>query len=47
MATSMSDFDKASDLFCFNKFEIEEYFIVTGDFIGLEEDWTPLNHAYS
>jgi len=36
MATSMSDFAKASDLFGINKFEkIEEYFIVTCDFIGL------------
>jgi len=35
MATSMSDFGKASDLFGINKFEeIEEYFIVTCDFIG-------------
>jgi len=31
----MSDFAKASDLFGINKFEeIEEYFIVTCDFIG-------------
>ena len=35
MATSMSDFAKASDLIGIKKFEeIEEYFIVTCDFIG-------------
>jgi len=35
MTTTMSDFAKANDLLRINKFEeIEEYFIVTCDFVG-------------
>jgi len=46
MATSISDFAKASDLFGIYKFEeIEEYFIHHA--ISLEEDCSPLPHAYS
>jgi len=46
MATYMSDFAKASDLFGINKFdEIEFYFMLHA--ISLEEDWSLLPHAKS